>query len=91
MFAKYMLINSNDIKIISHFGAIILQTEITKRQLILIRFYFITPRRGSYLTKFNNTIPWKDRRNSSIDHEISHFNSLKINKLFLKHKKSCSQ
>lgn len=55
-----MLIDSNDIKIISHFGAIILQTEITKRQLILIRLYFISSNRGSYLIKFNNTIPQKD-------------------------------
>lgn len=52
-----MLINSNVIKTISHFGAIILQTEITKSQLILIRLYFITPRRGSNLTQRNDTIP----------------------------------
>lgn len=52
-----MLINSNDIKIISYFGAIIQQTEMNKKQFILTRIYFMALIKGSYIIKLHTNVP----------------------------------
>lgn len=61
-----MLINSYDIKINSHFGAIIWQTEMNKNQFILTRYYYIALIKGSYMIKFHNNIPQEKKKSNKL-------------------------